>query len=443
MARPAFGEWLGDFAAHVRKETRVPAIAIAVEADGQRWYACAGAAANGAPLTERHRFHLGCATKLLLAAVTLELATRSELGLAAPIGGVLHELASSPHGEIRIAHLLSHTSGYRGTDLSDAATRDLSWPSLVELLQRSPRHFPPGQTFSYEHSESVLLAEILLRITGRAGLDLVQDFVFAPLGIVPAEIVTSHGDELDAGRHELDAEGQFAPIGTAPQVPALWAPAFSRFAVSIADLTTIAGALCAHGPDAPRCALSAGALELLHRPVVMLPPSTGGPLSELLPTAFGLGAARLRGDFVGGSGLTHGQCLGLRFDPATGLAVSVGLNATMPYLRDLVLAAVCREVTGRPTAGERPPLGFMLEQLEGRYRGPGRSVAEVTCADDRLICALGREHSAERLRAELALDDEGRCVLRTPMPQLSIGFFREADARLGLMIGLHAYKRVS
>jgi CubicO group peptidase (beta-lactamase class C family) len=443
MVRPAFDEWLRRFIAHVRKETRVPAIAIAVRADGRRWYACAGAAADGAPLTEHHRFHLGCATKLLLGAVTLELSMRSELDLAAPLGGVLHELASSPHGEIRIAHLLSHTSGYRGTDLGDAAVRNLSWSGLVELLRRSPRHFPPGQTFSYEHSEAVLLAEILLRITGRTGLDLVQELVFAPLGIVPAEIVTSHGDALDAGRHEIDAQGHFAPIGTAPQVPALWAPAFSRFAISVADLTTIAEALCTHGPDAPRCAVSAGALELLHRPVVTLPPGTGGPLSELLPTAFGLGAARLRGDFVGGSGLTHGQCLGVRFDPATGLAVSVGLNATVPHLRDLVLTAVCREVTGRPAAAEVPPLGFMLEPLVGRYRGPGRSLAEITCADDRLICALGREDSAERLRAELALDDQGRCVLRTPIPQLSIGFFRETDARIGLMIGLHAYKRVA
>jgi hypothetical protein len=48
------------------------------------------------------------------------------------------------------------------------------------------------------------------------------------------------------------------------------------------------------------------------------------------------------------------------------------------------------------------------------------------------------------LRAELALDDEGHAVLRSPIPQLSLGFFRtDGSGDIGLILGLHAYKRIS
>jgi hypothetical protein len=175
---------------------------------------------------------------------------------------------------------------------------------------------------------------------------------------------------------------------------------------------------------------------------VSLPPTTGGPLCELLPVSFGLGAARVRGDFSGSSGITHGQCLGLRFDPATGLAVAIGLSAAVPHLRDLVLSALCRDITGRPAPAERPSFEFALEELAGTYYGPGDGIVEVACIADRLVCAIGRERSPDRLRSELVLDDDGRAVLRSPLPHLSLGFFRDDDS-IGLMLGLHAYKRIA
>jgi hypothetical protein len=48
------------------------------------------------------------------------------------------------------------------------------------------------------------------------------------------------------------------------------------------------------------------------------------------------------------------------------------------------------------------------------------------------------------LTAELSLDSAGRLVLRSPVPQLSIGFFREPESgAVGLMLGLSAYRRIA
>src|SRR5690606_39778306 len=82
------------------------------------------------------------------------------------------ELRGTIHGAtVRIAHLLSHTSGYRGTHLLDPAMRELDWTGLIALLRAAPQLFPPGTVFSYEHTEAVLLGRILERATGREPLE--------------------------------------------------------------------------------------------------------------------------------------------------------------------------------------------------------------------------------------------------------------------------------
>jgi len=403
-------------AARVREETQIPGIVLGASVDGRRTYAAAGTSIAG----ERRRlgksatFALGCASKLPLAISAHELARRGALDLENPIAAYLPELHDCACGEtVLCEHLLSHTSGYRGTNIFDRRTRALDWDGLVAYLQAAPQLFPPGTVFSYEHTESVLLSEIVRRIGGAA----------------PSNVQATAREAENAGRHVFDERtGRFVALETSDPIPPFWQPAFSERAVTIDDLL-----------DLGRTAL---AVPELQRSVVRLPPSAGGPLCELMPLAFGLGCAELRGGFRGSTGVAAGQCVGLRFAPR--MSVAVGLNAMVPHLRDFVLTALCNEVAGVAPREARRPFGFDLRDLTGRYIGPGTAMVNVRHADERLICTLGHEDRRTSLQVDFVLDDDLRPVLRSPVPQLSLAFFREpTEGAIGLMLGLSAYRRVA
>jgi CubicO group peptidase (beta-lactamase class C family) len=434
---------LEGFVARVQRETRVPGIGVALSIAGERLevYGGAGAGGESAPLSSATRFHLGCTTKLLLAMLVLELADGGALALDAPIGEYVAELRGTQHGRhVRVAHLLSHTSGYRGTNLLDAETRIDTWEQFVAYLRVAPALFAPGTVFSYEHTESVLLAEIVQRVTGRSSLELVVEQLLAPLAIEPGEIGGAACEE-DAGRHRFDPQvGAYRPLGRVPPIASFWLPAFSGYTVTLGELLKIAET--AAGVVAT--VLADATLAALATSVVRLPAAAGGPLSELLPVGFGLGTAELRDGCRGNTGISAGQCLGLRFEVASGCVVAAALNAGAPHVRDFVLATVAAELLRRPSQREQAPFELDLAALAGTYWGPGGGIVRARCSDGRLVCEIGREHRDGALLAELSLDSERRLVLRSPVPQLSIGFFTESQSgAAGLMLGLSAYRRIA
>jgi CubicO group peptidase (beta-lactamase class C family) len=436
---------LQGFVARVQQETGVPGIGIAVSIAGERLEAFAGTRVAGCalPLGPDARFHLGCTTKLLLAMLALELSQRGALDLDAAVGEYVRELRGTVHGrQIRVAHLLSHTSGYRGTHILDEATRIESWAAFVAYLEAAPALFTPGAVFSYEHTEAVLLGEIVRRVARRPSLDLVREWLLGPLGIEPGTFGAA-ADARDAGRHRFDgASRSFVPLDATKPLAPFWLPAFSTFTVTLADLLTIAQSALPHSRRPARLADST--LAALATSVVRLPPAAGGPLRELLPVAFGLGTGEMRDGCRGNTGISAGQCLGLRFDVETRVAIAVALNATAPHVRDFVLATVASEIVRRAANREAEPFAFELAALEGTYVGPGRGIVRAHYERERLVCEIGREHRLEKLTVELALDGGGRLALRSPLPQLSIGFFAEPQhGAIGLLLGLSAYARVA
>lgn len=435
----------------VQRDTAVPGLAAAVAIGGRRVSVAVGSRSPGAGdrLVDDARFHLGCTTKLLLSAVTLELVQeRRGLDLDGTLGEHLPELRGGPHGAaVRVRHLLSHTSGYRGTNLFEPAIRDLRWEGLVGYLRSAPALFPPGSVFNYEHTESVLLGRILERVTGRPCLALVRERVFEPLGIAPGRLADFEADLRSAGRNELDPRtGRFVAVESRAELNPLWHAAFSTYTVSLDDMVRIGEALMIGGDAKHRASpLTEETRGRLVRPVVRLPRMLGGPARESLPVAFGLGAAELPGAVHGNNGLTHGQCLALRFAPAAHVVAAAGLNATLPHLRDFILSAVLAEAgIDAPGECERPRLDVPLAELRGQYLGPGSAVLSASLADERLVLELEGSGARRAPIGELVADDEQGLVLHTPIPQLSVGVFRAPEGGAPcFMLGLNAYRRIT
>jgi D-alanyl-D-alanine carboxypeptidase len=147
---------------------------------------------RGDAVTAATRFMLNSITKQLVAAATLRLAERGDLALEDPVSHHLPEFTHLP-AELRIHHLLSHTSGMR---------EELVQPELAALWKRpettiaeyeaamkhAPADFVPGTRWSYSNINYAMLTMIVERRTGKALETALHDLVLAPIGLAPLRL---------------------------------------------------------------------------------------------------------------------------------------------------------------------------------------------------------------------------------------------------------------
>jgi len=175
----------------------------------QRGYASTGAAPDAASM-----FPVGSISKQFTAAAILTLADEGRLRLDAPVGEYLPEwFASEP--DLRIMHLLSHTSGladflwldgYR--PLADDPATPIS--AFIGLAAAAPRRFEPGTRWAYSNSNYKALALIAERVAGQPFDDVLVDRVLRPAGL--DGIVACH--RLSAAQFVpgVNAEGAPTPL---------------------------------------------------------------------------------------------------------------------------------------------------------------------------------------------------------------------------------------
>ena len=85
---------------------------------------------------------------------------------------------------IRVRHLLTHTSGIpEYTDSLIDLRKDYTEDELVSLATAQPLDFPPGDTWSYSNTGYAVLGALIRRVTGRFYGDVLQQLIFAPLGM--------------------------------------------------------------------------------------------------------------------------------------------------------------------------------------------------------------------------------------------------------------------
>ena len=157
-------------AARVREETQIPGIVLGASVDGQRTYAAAGTSIAG----ERRRlgksatFALGCASKLPLAIRAHELARRGAMDLRNPSPRTCPSSTTSRAERPSSASTCSLTPAAIAARASSTAACAHSLGRLGGVFEVGAAAVQPGTVFSYEHTESVLLVEIVRRVGGAA-----------------------------------------------------------------------------------------------------------------------------------------------------------------------------------------------------------------------------------------------------------------------------------
>ncbi len=175
---------------------------------------------TGAVATPDTLFNLFSASKILTSVIIHSLIEEGALHLHARVAEYIPEFAKHGKGDIRIAHLLSHTAGIPHMPavedpLSMLATGTLPLDLLCDMKPLSP----PGRDVAYHPMTSWLLfTEIIRRTTGKDLRQLASERILDPLGFKHLNYGVSPEDMALVGKH----------VRTGPVVPALMNDIFKR-----------------------------------------------------------------------------------------------------------------------------------------------------------------------------------------------------------------------
>jgi CubicO group peptidase (beta-lactamase class C family) len=137
------------------------------------------------PVTERTNFRLASLTKPFTAMAIMLLVDDGRLRFEDRVRDILPDMPAYGR-EIRIRHLLTHTSGLRAYQdfVPESSTRHVKDRDVPILLRRTDAlMFPPGSAFRYGDSGYAILALVVEAVSGQSFARFLHDRIFAPLGM--------------------------------------------------------------------------------------------------------------------------------------------------------------------------------------------------------------------------------------------------------------------
>ena len=173
----------------------IPGLALAVVRDGVpvkvKGYGVASVELN-VPVSPQTIFQSASIGKQFTAALVMLLVEEGKIRLDEPVSTYI---ANSPPAweYVTVRHLLTHTSGivdHSGDSLSVDVRRDYTEDELLARIERIPLAFQPGEKWSYSNAGYALLGILIHRVSGRFHGDLLKQYVFDPLSMETARIIS-------------------------------------------------------------------------------------------------------------------------------------------------------------------------------------------------------------------------------------------------------------
>jgi hypothetical protein len=392
-------------------------ISVSLSRQGER-HAWTTASQSGEPM----RFQIGCVTKAMVAATTLELEDSGELDIQSPIGLVLEEFDGTEAGEqIRICHLLSDTAGQAGFALFNKATVDTNWDQLVAELTAAPPIFTPGTVCSRDYSNQVLLGEIVRRVSGRLWMDLADEKVGMPL------FGRSLYNERDRQR--------------------TWAASTASTALTVNELLSLTEVLMTGSlGSGSRCILSQRTTSRLGE-VVVRSPEMAGDFTHWFPVGHGMGVPVYHSGLFGQCGVGQEQLSSIRFSAPLGIAIAVCIDAKNHLVQYDVLDAMLAELgIGMPERHDRVAMDVPLTDIEGEYIGFRRGLKVNVSVEGQRVCVtlLLRESDRPLARYFGTAHDDNTFSIDSHQSVAGLVFFNDpVSGAPSLTIGGHALRRAS
>lgn len=181
--------------------SQTPGVAVAIVKNGKVIFKKGYGMANlnyNIPITTQTVFNIASVSKQFTAFTIYLLENESKLSFEDDIRKYVPELPVYEK-QIKIKHLLAHTSGLRdygalqsiagGFVNADLVTTE----QILKLLSKQKGlNFEPGSTFGYCNSNYTLLAEIVHRITGKSFSEYTTEKIFTPLEMKSTQFSDNH-----------------------------------------------------------------------------------------------------------------------------------------------------------------------------------------------------------------------------------------------------------
>ena len=165
---------------------KIPGAAIAVAQNGRIVKSAGYGIANlelRTSVTDSTVFEIGSISKQFAAEAVMLLVEDGKLGLDDPISKYLK--VPDAWSAITVRHIVNHTSGLKdwdgGPDFSYA--RNYTAADYIEMVNRNPLNFPPGERFAYTSAGYPLLGLIVDSVAREPYERFVERRIFAPAGL--------------------------------------------------------------------------------------------------------------------------------------------------------------------------------------------------------------------------------------------------------------------
>jgi CubicO group peptidase (beta-lactamase class C family) len=184
---------------------------IAVDVDGETVVDIWGGyrdEARTTPWTQDTIVNVWSTTKTITNLAMLTLVEKGRLDVHAPVAEYWPEFHANGKEDIRVRHLMSHTSGVAGWDPPFTVEDMYDWePATARLAAQAP-WWEPGTASGYHaNNQGHLLGEVLRRVDGRSLKQYVAEELAGPLGA-----------DFQIGARPED-EGRIAPVVPPPPLP--------------------------------------------------------------------------------------------------------------------------------------------------------------------------------------------------------------------------------
>lgn len=182
------GDNIDQYLDSVTNAYKIPGIAAGIAVDGKIfWTGSSGYAdiENSTKASPQTIFRTGSITKVLTATAAMRLVEDGKLDPEATVQTYLPDYPVSKKGEIRIKHLLYHTSGirhYKGNENRSFTHYD-NLRKASEIFQDRSLKFEPGLDYQYTSYGYTLLGAVIENVTGESYYDALKSLVLDPAGM--------------------------------------------------------------------------------------------------------------------------------------------------------------------------------------------------------------------------------------------------------------------
>jgi serine-type D-Ala-D-Ala carboxypeptidase len=167
----------------------VPGGAILVGRFGKtvppRLFGQQGPEADAGPIRRDAMFYMASVTKPVIYMGAMLLVERGQLNLSDRVTRYVPEFTGQGKETAQVLHLFTHTSGLPDELPNNAELRKQHAPlkKFIEGSIQADLLFKPGTRFSYSSSATILVAEIVQRLSGLSIQDFVRREIIEPLGL--------------------------------------------------------------------------------------------------------------------------------------------------------------------------------------------------------------------------------------------------------------------